>query len=68
MCAGVTAFNAVSEAAKGQPGGSVLNVIGAGGVGRLMEGAQVKRYGCLSSLRLSCHTVCQSNGLPGPRL
>ncbi|KIX09188.1 uncharacterized protein Z518_00267 [Rhinocladiella mackenziei CBS 650.93] len=38
MCAGVTAFNAVSEVTKGQLGGSVLNIIGVGGVVRESNG------------------------------
>lgn len=42
MCAGVTAFNAVCEVAKSQPGGTVLNVIGIGGVGTLHNARQHK--------------------------
>jgi D-arabinose 1-dehydrogenase-like Zn-dependent alcohol dehydrogenase len=33
LCAGVTAYNALKHVAKEQPGGTVLNIIGVGGVG-----------------------------------
>jgi len=35
LCAGVTAYNALKHVAKEQPGGTVLNIIGVGGVGHL---------------------------------
>lgn len=44
-CAGVTAYSAVKKLAAHQPGGTVVNIIGAGGVGHLaIQYAKVMGY------------------------